>query len=91
MTAAALSSNAGSLTMARAQLPSFDDVADSLWITDTGATADMTPHQVFLLDLCFQHILMILVLTWFYLVFRFDDHPWLLIPIPLMWHCVVLL
>jgi len=42
------------------------------------------------LDLCFQHSLMILVLTWFYLVFHFDDHPWLLIPIPLMWYGVVL-
>jgi len=47
MTAAALSANAGSLTMACAQLPSFDDVADGLWITDTGATADMTPHWAF--------------------------------------------
>ena len=43
-----------------------------------------------LLDLCLQHSLMILVLTWFYLVFHFDDHPWLLIPIPLMWYRVVL-
>ena len=30
-------------------------------------------------------------MTWFYLVFHFDDDPWLLIPIPLMWHRVVLL
>ena len=47
-TAAALSANAGSLTMARAaQLPSFDNVADGLWIADTSATAHMTPHRVF--------------------------------------------
>jgi len=46
-TAAALSANAGSLTMARAQLPLFDDVADGLWIADTGATAHMTPHREF--------------------------------------------
>jgi len=46
-TAAALSANTSSLTMAGAQLPSLDDVADGLWITDTGATAHMTPHQAF--------------------------------------------
>jgi len=46
-TAAALSANAGSMTMARAQLSSVDDVADGLWIADTGATAHMMPHRVF--------------------------------------------
>jgi len=46
-TAAALSVNTGSLTMARAQLPSFDNVADGLWIADTVATAHMTPHRAF--------------------------------------------
>jgi len=46
-TVAALSANEGSLTMACAQLPSSDDVADGLWITDTGATAHMTPHWAF--------------------------------------------
>ena len=30
-------------------------------------------------------------ITWFYVVFHFDDHPWLLIQVPLMWHHVVLL
>ena len=48
-------------------------------------------HCKGMLDLCFQHSLMILVLTWFYLVFHFDDHPWLLILIPLMWYGVVFL
>ena len=54
-------------------------------------TPSCDPLDVILLDLCFQHSLMTLVLTWFYLVFHFDNHPWLLIPIPLMWYGAVLL